>query len=70
MKIESDGTQIRGYQSTDGTTWTLVGRPADLPTGNVRVGMFSLGNAAATTVTSEFDWFTLTTPGWGQRRRR
>ena len=34
MKIESDGTQIRGYQSTDGTTWTLVGRPADLPTGN------------------------------------
>ena len=65
MKIESDGTQIRGYQSTDGTTWTLVGRPADLPTGTVRVGMFSLGNAAATTVTSEFDWFTLTTPGGG-----
>jgi PKD repeat protein/glucose/arabinose dehydrogenase len=65
MKIESDGTQIRGYQSVDGTTWTLVGRPADLPAGNVRVGVFSLGNAAATTVTSEFDWFTLTTPGSG-----
>ena len=27
--------------------------------------MFSLGNAAATAVTSEFDWFTLTTPGGG-----
>ena len=43
----------------------MVGRPADLPTGTVRVGVFSLGNAAATTVTSEFDWFTLTTPGGG-----
>ena len=65
MKIESDGTQIRGYQSLNGTDWTLVGRPADLPTGTVRVGVFSLGNAAATAVTSEFDWFTLTTPGGG-----
>ena len=65
MKIESDGTQIRGYWSPDGTTWTLVGQPANLPTGTVRLGMFALGNAAATTVTSEFDWFTLTTPGSG-----
>ncbi|MDA0184926.1 ThuA domain-containing protein [Solirubrobacter phytolaccae] len=65
MKIESDGTQIRGYQSTNGTDWTVVGQPANLPTGTVRVGMFSLGNAAATAVTSEFDWFTLTTPGGG-----
>src|SRR4029078_12200955 len=48
-----------------GTDWPVVGRPAALPTGNVRVGMFSLGNAAATAVTSEFDWFTLTTPGGG-----
>ena len=62
-KIESDGTQIRGYQSLNGTDWTVVGQPANLPTGTVRLGMFSLGNAAATTVTSEFDWFTLTTPG-------
>ena len=29
------------------------------------MGVFSLGNAAATAVTSEFDWFTLTTPGGG-----
>ena len=65
MKIESDGTQIRGYQSLNGTDWTLVGRPANLPTGTVRVGVFSLGNAAATAVTSEFDWVTLTTPGGG-----
>src|SRR5262249_23232548 len=65
MKIESDGTQIRGYQSTNAPDWTLVGQPANLPTGTVRVGMFALGNAAATTVTSEFDWFTLDTPGTG-----
>jgi len=65
MKIESDGTQIRGYYSANGTDWTLTGRPAALPTGNVRVGVFALSNAAATTVTSEFDWFTLTTPGGG-----
>ena len=38
MKIESDGTQIRGYQSTNGTDWTVVGRPADLPTGTVARG--------------------------------
>ena len=66
MKIESDGTQIRGYQSTNGTDWTLVGPPGrPAGTGNVRLGMFSLGNAAAVAVTSEFDWFTLTTPGGG-----
>ena len=34
MKIESDGTQIRGYQSLNGTDWTLVGRPANLPDGH------------------------------------
>ena len=31
----------------------------------MRLGVFSLGNAAAVAVTSEFDWFTLTTPGGG-----
>jgi cytochrome c len=64
MKIESDGTQIRGYSSPDGTNWTLVGRPADLPA-NARVGFFALDNAAATHVTAKFDWFTLTNGGSG-----
>ncbi len=64
MKIESDGTQIRGYYSADGTNWTLTGQPADLPA-NARVGIFALDNAAATHVTAKFDWFTLTGAGNG-----
>src|SRR4051794_8581820 len=62
MKIESDGTQIRGYYSPDGTNWTLTGQPANLPA-NARVGFFALDNAAATHVTAKFDWFTLTNAG-------
>jgi cytochrome c len=64
MKIESDGTQIRGYYSPDGTNWTLTGRPANLPA-NARVGFFALDNAATTHVTAKFDWFTLTNAGSG-----
>jgi hypothetical protein len=64
MKIESDGTQIRGYYSPDGTNWTLTGQPANLPA-NARVGFFALDNAATTHVTAKFDWFTLTNAGSG-----
>jgi hypothetical protein len=31
MRIVSDGTQITGQYSTDGSTWTNVGRAAPLP---------------------------------------
>ncbi|WP_081686370.1 ThuA domain-containing protein [Candidatus Solirubrobacter pratensis] len=64
MKIESDGTNIRGYYSPDGTNWTLTGQPAALPA-NARVGFFGLDNAAATHVTAKFDWFTLASAGSG-----
>ena len=67
MKIESDGTQIKGYYSTDGTDWTLVGRPANLPA-NAKVGVFALDNAAATHVTAKFDYFQLD-GGSGRRRQ-
>ncbi len=58
MKIESDGTQIKGYSSTDGTTWSQVGQAANLPA-NAKVGVFALDNAAATHVTAKFDYFQL-----------
>ncbi|HWK28422.1 MAG TPA: ThuA domain-containing protein [Solirubrobacter sp.] len=58
MKIESDGTQIKGYRSTDGTTWSQVGQAANLPA-NAKVGVFALDNAAATHVTAKFDYFQL-----------
>ncbi|WP_053226959.1 ThuA domain-containing protein [Solirubrobacter soli] len=58
MKIESDGTQIKGYSSTDGTTWTQVGQAANLPS-NAKIGVFALDNAAATHVTAKFDYFQL-----------
>src|SRR3954470_8396660 len=58
MKIESDGRQIKGYYSTDGTNWTLTGQPANLPA-NAKVGFFALDNAAATHVTAKFDYFQL-----------
>ena len=64
MKIESDGTQIRGYYSPDGTNWTLTGQPAALPA-NAKVGFFALDNAAATHVTAKFDYFQLDGAGSG-----
>ena len=70
MRIESDGTQIRGYQSLNGTDWTLVGRPANLPTGTVRVGVFALGNAAATTVTAGVRLGHAHDARWRRRRGR
>jgi cytochrome c len=63
VRIVSDGTQITGaYSLNDGQTWTNVGRAANLPA-NPKIGLISLSNAAATTVTPEFDWITIEGPG-------
>src|SRR3954452_940511 len=58
LQIRSDGTQITGYTSTDGTAWSQVGQAANLPA-NAKVGVFALDNAAATHVTAKFDYFQL-----------
>src|SRR3954453_22244705 len=58
MRIKSDGTNITGEYSPDGTTWTAVGRSAALPA-NAKIGLFSPSNAAATTVPAKFDWVTV-----------
>src|SRR6185503_8338632 len=48
--------------STDGTNWTSVGRTSTALPANPQVGFFALSNAATTTVTPTFDWFTLDGP--------
>jgi cytochrome c len=64
VRITSDGTNITGSYSTDGSAWTPVGRPAPMPA-NARIGMFAFSNAAATAPVAAFDWFELDGPGGG-----
>ena len=61
LRMVSDGTNVTGAYSTDGTTWTPVGRPAAIPAG-AKVGVFAFSNAAATTPVADFDWFRLEGP--------
>src|SRR5262249_43361204 len=61
LRIVSDGTNITGAYSTDGSTWTPVGRSAALPA-NPRIGMFAFNNAAASAPVADFDWFRLGGP--------
>ena len=58
MRVKSDGTNITGEYSVDGTTWTAVGRSAALPA-NAKIGVFALSNAATTVVNAKFDYVTL-----------
>jgi PKD repeat protein len=60
VRIVSNGTTLTGQYSTDGTTWTQAGRVSTGIPANAKVGVYALSNAAATTVTPTFDWFTLT----------
>ena len=61
MRVKSDGTNITGEYSTDGTTWTAVGQAAALPA-NAKIGVFALSNAAATNATAAFDYVTIEGP--------
>jgi cytochrome c len=62
LRMTSDGTNVTGAYSTDGASWTPVGRPAPLPA-NARIGVFSFSNQAATAPVAAFDSFRLTGPG-------
>ena len=62
LKMTSDGTNVTGSYSTDGASWTPVGRAAPLPA-NARIGVFSFSNQAATAPEAAFDSFRLTGPG-------
>ena len=64
VRITSDGTNLTGAYSRDGSAWTPVGRPAPLPA-NARLGMFAFSNDGAGNPVAAFDSFTLTTGGGG-----
>ncbi|GGM33212.1 ThuA domain-containing protein [Dactylosporangium sucinum] len=61
VRLSSDGTNLTGAYSADGTTFVPVGRSAALAgIANPRVGLFALnGNTTAPVVNAAFDWFQL-----------
>src|ERR671914_20936 len=65
VRIKSDGTNLTGEYSTDGTNWTAVGRAAPLPA-NAQIGVFAFGSTATTAApVAAFDSFALTTGSGG-----
>ena len=64
VRLTSDGTNVTGHYSTNGTDWTLVGRPAPLPA-NAKIGLFAFSNDGTGNPVAAFDSFTLSTPGGG-----
>ncbi|MEZ0291161.1 MAG: ThuA domain-containing protein, partial [Solirubrobacteraceae bacterium] len=64
LRLTSDGTNVVGHYSTDGSSWTAVGRPAALPA-NAKIGLFAFSNDGAGNPIAAFDSFTLSTPGSG-----
>ena len=64
VRLTSDGTNVVGHYSTDGTTWTPVGRPAAIPA-NAKIGLFAFSNDGVGNPIAAFDRFTLTGEGTG-----
>ncbi|AEB47278.1 ThuA domain-containing protein [Micromonospora maris] len=62
LRLTSDGTNLTAAYSTDGQTFTPVGRSAALAgITNPRIGLFALnGGTTAPVVNAEFDWFRIT----------
>ncbi|MER7458084.1 ThuA domain-containing protein [Micromonospora sp. NPDC126480] len=62
LRLNSDGTNLTAAVSTDGQTFTPVGRPAALAgITDPRIGLFALnGGTAAPVVEAAFDWFQVT----------
>ena len=59
VRMTSDGTNVVGHYSTDGNTWTPVGRPAPLPA-DAKIGLFAFANDGQGNPVAAFDRFTLT----------
>ena len=58
VRMNSDGTNVTGEYSTDGSTWTPVGRPAPLPA-DAKIGLFAFSNDGTGDPEAAFDSFTL-----------
>ena len=59
VRLTSDGTNVTGAYSTNGTAWTPVGRAAPLPA-NAQIGLFAFSNDGTGNPIAAFDEFTLT----------
>ncbi|MEZ0294463.1 MAG: ThuA domain-containing protein [Solirubrobacteraceae bacterium] len=64
VRLVSDGTNVTGAYSTDGATWTTVGRPAPLPA-DAKLGLFAFSNNGTGNPVAKFDSFTLSGAGTG-----
>ncbi len=65
VRLTSDGTNVTGAYSTNGTAWTAVGRPAPLPA-NATIGLFAFSNEGTGNPVAAFDQFTLTGENVGE----
>ena len=54
VRLTSDGTNVTGAYSTDGSAWTPVGRPAPLPA-NAKIGLFAFSNDGTGNPGAAFD---------------
>jgi cytochrome c len=59
VRITSDGTNVTGDYSTDGSAWTPVGRPAPIAA-NAKIGLFAFSNDGTGNPVAAIDSFTLT----------
>jgi regulation of enolase protein 1 (concanavalin A-like superfamily) len=59
LRLTSDGSSLTAAYSTDGTTFTSLGRVADLAgISSPKIGLFALnGGTTAPVVNAAFDWF-------------
>src|SRR4051794_4146374 len=62
VRMVWDGTNLNGFSSPDGSTWTAVGRASTAMPASAKVGFFALSNAAATNVDVKFDQWQITGP--------
>ena len=69
VRLVSDGTNVTGAYSTDGATWTTVGRPAPLPA-DAKLGLFAFSNNGTGNPVAKFDSFTLSGAGTAEAAAR
>ncbi|GAA5145596.1 hypothetical protein GCM10023340_15180 [Nocardioides marinquilinus] len=63
LRLASDGTQLKGYYSTDGEDFVQVGDARAIAgIDSPRVGLMSLRGAAAQVPVADYDWFRMTQP--------
>ncbi len=62
VKLTRSGTTLSAYQSSDGTTWALVGTDTITLPANALIGLAVSSHSATTLATATFDHVTVTRP--------